>query len=450
MFTNLVKIPWLRLKYRFFPSEENAFWAQELLDSQGLSAKLGQVLAQGKSTRLPKASLSPIEMKSLFQSQFNVPISVTSQAFAASMGQVFFAQIEGEEFAVKVLHPGIKDKLKAEIKNVLLLGSYFAKAKKFTFNKDVFQSFLENVFEEETNLTREAHFQEQFRESVQSLPECRVPGVIRKYSNEHVLTQELVRSTLARDMTTFPHHQVFHFFFKSLFENNLLHGDLNDRNWGICEDGSVVVYDFGCSQLISDRRITGLIKLLLNQDIVAGFQEFGVRLEATPFKGKEQLLRDELFNPLLAQDILPSLKYSEELQKKFGDDIKALREFTDPWVLLFMRSLFSLIRIYQDRGVAIPLSRIVTPYLKLPEKSMSATQIKIEVLEEKNLVVSMTLPMTSLDNLEGLMPENVSTKLKEENIKVSELVAKARASQLAAQDLFHLSIGNRSYRVWIE
>jgi hypothetical protein len=434
------------------PNQAQEFWAQELLNSQGLSAKLGQILAQGKETSLPKGSLSPETAKKMFFQSFAKDISVSSEVLSASMGQVFFIQIDQKEFALKILHPGIKEKLKKEIDNILLLGGYFGKAKGFTFDKEVFRRFLVEVFEEETDLSREAHFQEKFYFLFKDHQEIKIPKIIKEYSNSFVLCQEKIISTLARDSKHFSGFSIFNFFFDALLHHGTLHGDLNDRNWGYTEPEKIVVYDFGCAQIISERRVLGFKKLLMNEDIINGFQEFGVRLEATWFKGQEQKLRDALFSPLLDQDIAPHWSYSQELQGQFGEKIKQLREFTDPWVLLMMRSLFSLIRIYQDRKISIPLGSILKPYLIVhnEDPKESAKNIKIEVLEGSSQVVFLSLPMTALDHLESLMPENVLAKIREESINLSTIRERVKNSSFLPQDLFSLQVEKRSYRVWID
>jgi predicted unusual protein kinase regulating ubiquinone biosynthesis (AarF/ABC1/UbiB family) len=448
MLLSLLKIPYLRLKYRFLPNEAQTFWAQELFEAQGLGGKLGQLLGQGKNAKLPKSSLSTTDALALFEKNFpGSSLKLKGEVFAASMGQVFFGELQNENVAIKILHPGIKDRVRKEIDNILLLGGYFAKTKGFSFDRSIFKRFLSEVFEEETDLIREAHFQEKFRHDA---GDVLVPQVFRKFSNSEVLTQSRIDATLARDLRAIPSFDVFRFFFNALFNHHTLHGDLNDRNWGLNSANQTVIYDFGCSQIISDRRIQGLKKLLLDIDVVQGFQEFGVRLEATSFKGHEQDLRDKLFTTLLSHPISPSFKYSEELQSLIGADVKQLRGHTDPWVLLFMRSLFSLIRVYQERGSEIPLKSLLEPHLTYDEKSMQASKIYIEVKEDNKLVVSFTLPLTSLENLEDLMPDHVAKKIHEENLNLVEMIQKVKDSHFAPQELFKLVSGKRTYRVWLE
>lgn len=450
MFSTILKIPYLKLKYKLLPNSGQKFWAQELLNSQGLNAKIGQVLAQGKKSELPKSSISNSEAKKIFDKEFNKKIDFNGEVYAASMGQVFFVTIENSPYAIKILHPGIRDQIKKEIDNILILGKHFAKSKGFQFDHSVFRRFLTEVFEEETNLIREGDFQKHFFRIFQNNRIIKIPNVIQKYSNATILCQELVPSILARDLVKIDQFLIFNFFFESLLTHGLLHGDLNDRNWGLAEDGTVVVYDFGCSQIVSDRRVNGLKKLLSNIDVINGFKEFGVRLEATYFKGKEQQLRDDLFKPLLGKPIEPDWSLSKELQDKYQEKIKELREFTDPWVLLMMRSLFSLIKIYQAKKIPVPLGEIIHPYLSIKENNLSSTEIKIEVLENEKQVVSMVLPISAIDNLEGLMPDRVLNRIQDSEINLKKIIADVKLSQYSPRELFSLQLENRSYKVWIE
>lgn len=450
MISSFLKIPYLRLKYKFFPNQAQVFWAQELLNSQGLTAKIGQVLGQGKKTQAVKSTLSFDEVKKLFKKQFDIGIGLTGEVHAASMGQVFIIQIDNNVYASKILHPGIKKKIQKEISNILILGKYFSKSQGFTFDQGIFKNFLHEVFEEETNLKREAHFQKQFIRIFNGNSKFKIPSIIDKYSDDVILSQEFAPSALATDLYEIKNFHIFDFFFEALLNHGYLHGDLNDRNWGVSQDGKIVVYDFGCAQLISERRVNGLKKLLMNRDVVNGFKEFGIRLESTYFKGKEQELRDALFISLLERDILPEWNISEELKSKFDHHIKSLRECTDPWVLLMMRSLFSIIRFYQAKNIAIPLGKIIVPYLNFKESEMSATEIKIEVIEAGKQVVFMTLPMTAIDNLENLMPEKVLAKIESSNVNLKQIADDVKSKGYMPQELFFLNIDKRSYKVWIE
>ncbi len=443
--TSLLKISYLRLKYRYFPDDAQAFWGQELLESQGLGAKVGQLLSQGKVTPLPKSTVTKEAAQKLFSKSFQKEIRIEKEALAASMGQVFHARLNDSELALKILHPGIRKKLKKEIDNILVLGKYFSKVKGFTFDQGTFHRFLTETFQEETDLLRESVSQDIFFGVLSGDKRFRIPRVLREFSNDEILTQEWIPATLARDLTEFPNFDIFHFFFKTLLSEQILHGDLNDRNWGFSSLNEVVVYDFGCSQNISDRRINGLKKLILNQDVKNAFLEFGVRLEATWFKGKEQELRNALFDPLFARPIQPDWSYSKDLEAAFGDKIKLLREFTDPWVLLMMRSLFSLIRLYQSRGLEISLGEYCQSYLLFKKMKEKEPEIHIEISLKGVQVFFIELAFSSVKDLDVHIPASVKGQ-----VNVKEIMAKALSKGPVAQDLFDVLVEDKRYRVWVE
>jgi predicted unusual protein kinase regulating ubiquinone biosynthesis (AarF/ABC1/UbiB family) len=453
MYLPLIKTAFLRLQYRYFPNQAQNYWAQELLEAQGISAKLGQVFTQGKKRSPPKSSLPARQAEKIFQQTFNMHAGVVfeKEAIAASIGQVFCVKLGDRQLAVKFLHPKIKDKLKKEIDNIVLLGGHYSKLKGFGFNQANYKRFLEEVFAEETDLTREAYYQEKFRNHFLNEQWVIVPETLKEFSNTEILTQEWVESTLAQDLTSIQHYHILEFFFKSLLIHGVLHGDLNDRNWGITPDGTLVVYDFGCSQIVSERRTNGFIKLLRGDYSVENFLEFGIRLEATPFKDKVEQLGKALFSPFTSGSLMVhEWSYSEALNKEFGKDIKLLREYTDPWVLLMMRSLYSVLKTYEKLKQPIPFFEIVNPLLNLKAETMDAKNIKIEVRENNKLSMSMELPLTALDGLTTLMPPHVLQKLQERQIDLEQTLQKVRASGHVPQEIFYIDDGIKKYRVWIE
>lgn len=397
-----------------------------LFTSQGLTAKVGQILAQGSSSHRSSPSLTHSEALSILKSEFQIEPTLEEKIFAASMGQVFIMNYEGKRYAVKILHPGIREKIEKEIEQFLVLGAVYAKTSGFDFQKEVFRRFLNGVFTEETDLIREADFQKSFKKH---FPEI-VPEVIPDFSNSNVLTQEYREGNLDH----IPDFAIFDFFFRSLFEFGLLHGDLNDRNWGY-ENGKLVVYDYGCSQIISGRRRNGLRKLFMNVDVASAFREAGIRLDATVFKGREQELRNALFD--FRED------YSVNLQNKFGDSIKTLREYADPWLLLFMRSFFSIIKAYQARKIEIPMEQILSPHLKKSENGRPEL-LKIEVMEEGKQIVYLTYPLSEIKDLPNLIPPKVIEKF-----DVQKVIAEALMKE-EPNLLLDLALEKRTYKIWTE
>jgi hypothetical protein len=216
------------------------------------------------------------------------------------------------------------------------------------------------------------------------------------------------------------------------------------------EDERLVVFDYGCTQIVSERRVNGLKKLFLNQDVVNAFKEFGVRLEATWFKGQEQKLRDALFEPFFQKSVGPGWSYSQDLEAKFGDKIKLLREFTDPWVLLMMRSLFSLIRIHQERRISIPFREILPLYLRIHNDPSQELQVHIEISQGGKQSFYLNLPSSSLDNLTHHIPAAVKTKILEEGVSIEKRIQEIKGQGLKAQEVFSIILEDKHYRVWLE
>lgn len=190
-------------------------------------------------------------------------------------------------------------------------------------------------------------------------------------------------------------------------------------------------------------------KLILNRDVPQAFREFGVRLEATWFKGREQELRDVLFAPLSMSALKPDWSYTQTLEAAFGEKTKILREFTDPWVLLMLRSLFSLLRAYQSRRISVPLRDLIAPHLSIKNDPEKKVLIHIEITEDGRQSFYLTLPFSSLRTLEQSIPGKVVALMEEQGVSLRECITRALERGPVEQGLIDLVILGRRHRVWI-
>jgi hypothetical protein len=62
----------------------------------------------------------------------------------------------------------------------------------------------------------------------------------------------------------------------------------------------------------------------------------------------------------------------------------------------------------------------------------------------------MVLPISAIDNLEGLMPDKVLNRIQGNEINLKQIIANVKMDHFTPQELFSLQIENRSYKVWIE
>lgn len=81
---------------------------------------------------------------------------------------------------------------------------------------------------------------------------------------------------------------------------------------------------------------------------------------------------------------------------------------------------------------------------------MSATALCIQVIERGENRVRITFDVAATDNLPDLIPPDVLPKLAARNIDAARLAAEARERNYAPAELFVLTEGERTLRVWLE
>lgn len=79
-----------------------------------------------------------------------------------------------------------------------------------------------------------------------------------------------------------------------------------------------------------------------------------------------------------------------------------------------------------------------------------SSNLCVLVTEAEKQIVSLKLPAITIGWLETLIPGHVLRKIEENEIDLKAIKKKAQDSELAAQDLFELQSGARTYRVWLE
>ena len=182
---------------------------------------------------------------------------------SASIGQVHRARLhDGREVAVKVQHPGIRDAMEADLKNASFLEStvgVMAGMRKFESKR-----VLEEVrarFREELDYRLEAERQTAFRALFAGDPQVIIPEVIADRSTGAVLTTELASGLSLDAARERPEAEraawcatLWHFVYKSSLIGGLFNADPHPGNYFFQPDGRVGFIDFGCVQVVEDRR----------------------------------------------------------------------------------------------------------------------------------------------------------------------------------------------------
>lgn len=83
----------------------------------------------------------------------------------------------------------------------------------------------------------------------------------------------------------------------------------------------------------------------------------------------------------------------------------------------------------------------------LPEDS--GPKLHLLVSDSSRELCRVTLPLSAIDNLEHLFPDQDLAQVKAVGVDFPEVVARARRTNYEAQTLIDTQSRERSYRIWI-
>ena len=271
-------------------SEETHRKRAEILLNKFLSLgptfiKFGQVLST-RPDALPEAyteTLSKLqddvppapydEVRKVLESDIGDPERVFTRferepISGASIGQVHVAERGGERYAVKILRPGVRDRIETDlrvIESTLPLVLRFAKeGQRFTLS-NLADQFKEAI-REETDYGREARSVEMIRENLSDEPVV-VPRVVEELSSDRVITMEYVEGTKITDVESLRSQNIDpsrvvgdlqRAYIQMILEDGVFHADPHPGNLAVTPDGRVVFYDFGIVGRVSDETRDGI------------------------------------------------------------------------------------------------------------------------------------------------------------------------------------------------
>ena len=241
------------------------------------------------------------------------------EAFAAaSIGQVHRGRLaDGRRVAVKIQYPLIDEIIRADLKNLKTMCSALVGMFMEIDFEPIWQEVRDRLLEE-IDYRHEAENMRRLAELHADVPEIIIPKVVEEASTERVLTMEFVDGIPPADACADGTSQdlrdrwgrvLFEFQMRGLFEHRMLHADPNLSNFAFRENGSVVVYDFGCVKRVPRELAEGYANLVLaalggdSSVIPEALLEMGVGTEAG------EAISNELIDP-----------YFELLSELFRDD----------------------------------------------------------------------------------------------------------------------------------
>ncbi len=449
------------------------YLVQELTRIPGLTGKMGQMVALKFGQSFANSSAPPpmpLEWVK-FQIQSQLPqlaeqiVELSELPKVASLGQVHRARLkDGRDIAVKVRYAGVKESLENQLDLVLKGFRHMPKRIRANLKIGDYESFLRQFFTEELDYRHELQAQLYFAKAWPPESGLVIPDVWSDFACESILVQSFEESQSLDMLKTEPLavrekcvSLLNDFFLKSLLNRGLIHTDLHPRNWGYRpETGQLVVYDFGATLKLTPDLIHALCALGYGK-----YQDAKGCLELYEILGFElkplQEIQDQIiavteliFKPLRSPVRVwnPAPEIEDLLQEQKWN----FRMAGPPWFLMLMRSF---------AGWRHAVNTLYAPDQEIPTreteelsvsaaKSSLAAQLKIQVTENGRFLVNVEMPAYSVNHLEDLIPEKVSTAVTEKGLSILKIKNQALAKGLVPQIVFDWTEGNRSYRVWLE
>ncbi|WP_231185118.1 AarF/ABC1/UbiB kinase family protein [Haladaptatus sp. DYF46] len=205
----------------------------------------------------------------------------TEAISGASLGQVYDAQIDGEQVAVKVRRPGIEDLVEADLRvirwSLPLIMRFIGQARAFSL-ENLADEFARTI-REEMDYDREAEMLGEIRENFEDDPDIAIPSVIESHSGSRVLTMEFLGGTKINDVHELDEegldrHELAETlqraYLQMIIQDGVFHADPHPGNLAATDDGRIIFYDFGMSGRVDEfiqRKIVDFYIAVANQDI---------------------------------------------------------------------------------------------------------------------------------------------------------------------------------------
>ncbi len=252
--------------------EDNAADIMERLQElKGGGLKVAQMLSMEENL-LPKAyaekfslaqfSVPPLSaalVRKTFRKYFGVHPEKVFDSFdyhstyAASIGQVHEAYLDGKKLAVKIQYPGVAESIKSDL---ALLRPMASKLFRINMN-DVEKYFteIESKLYEETNYILELNNSIELSRACQWMEGIRFPEYFPDLSSDKIITMEWLEGThistwirrgISQETKNEIGQRLWDFYSFQLHQLQKMHADPHPGNILVTPDGALGILDFGC------------------------------------------------------------------------------------------------------------------------------------------------------------------------------------------------------------
>jgi Predicted unusual protein kinase len=207
----------------------------------------------------------------------------TDAVSGASLGQVYFARVDGQPVAVKIRRPDVKGLVEADLRVIrwsLPVLMYFVDEAR-SFSLETLADEFAKTIRQEMDYEREAEMLAEIRGNFAGDDRIRMPSVIETHSTGRVLTMEYVEGTKINDVEALDSRNLDRSqlaedlqraYLKMLIGDGVFHADPHPGNLAVQDDGTLVFYDFGMSGFVDpfvQDRIVDFYAAVASQNIDA-------------------------------------------------------------------------------------------------------------------------------------------------------------------------------------
>ena len=175
---------------------------------------------------------------------------------AASIAQVHFAKISGENFAIKILRPGIEKKFNEELDALMLFASIIEailpKARRLKLVEVV--HLLKEITTIEMDLRFEGSAASELKKNTISDPKFKVPEINWDFTSRRILTSQKVDGISIKDIGKIDEKNInkkelakniIQNFLRQAVGDGFFHGDMHQGNLFVDYEGNIIPVDFG-------------------------------------------------------------------------------------------------------------------------------------------------------------------------------------------------------------
>ncbi|MEF8784762.1 MAG: AarF/ABC1/UbiB kinase family protein [Haloarculaceae archaeon] len=207
----------------------------------------------------------------------------TDAISGASLGQVYYAEIDGQPVAVKVRRPGVKDLVESDLKvvrwSIPLLIRFVSDAQAFSL--ETLADEFSRTIRQEMDYNREARMLKEIKDNFRDNDDIRIPDTIGTHSTGRVLTMEYVPGTKISDVDELDTQHLDRTelaetlqraYLDMIIQDGVFHADPHPGNLAVQDDGTLVFYDFGMSGYVDpfiQNKIVDFYTAVAAQDIDA-------------------------------------------------------------------------------------------------------------------------------------------------------------------------------------